>query len=153
MVQTEGEAPLQTLGSFFHKTISEVVSTVHILPFFPFSSDDGFAVIDYQQVNPVLGDWPDVRRLGDHFCLMFEAVINHISAHSAWFQGYLAGGPQFQDYFYAVADDFDTSEVFRPWALPLLTEFETALGRKKIWTTFSEDQIDLNYENPAVFWR
>lgn len=150
MVQTAGQAPLQTLGTFFQQTIGDVVSTIHILPFFPYSSDDGFAVIDYQRVDPVLGDWSDVRRLGEKFRLMFDAVINHISAESTWFLGFLAGEARYQDYFYTVSADFDSSNVFRPRALPLLTEFETADGRKKVWTTFSEDQIDLNYENPEV---
>jgi glycosidase len=150
MVQKAGQAPLQTLGSFFEKTIGDVVSTIHILPFFPYSSDDGFAVIDYQRVDPVLGDWSDVRHLGEKFRLMFDAVINHISAESQWFQGFLAGESRYQDYFFKVDTDYDISNVFRPRALPLLTEFETLGGRKKIWTTFSEDQIDLNYENPDV---
>jgi sucrose phosphorylase len=150
MVRTAGRPPLQTLGSFFQKSIGDVVSTIHILPFFPYSSDDGFAVIDYHRVDPALGDWSDVRRLGEKFRLMFDAVVNHISAQSAWFQGFLAGEARYQDYFYAVGAEFDTSNVFRPRALPLLTEFKTPSGNKKIWTTFSEDQIDLNYENPDV---
>ena len=150
MVQTAGEKPLRTLGAFLRRTIGELVSSVHILPFYPYSSDDGFSVIDYQQVNPALGDWADVQSLGQDFRLMFDAVINHISAGSDWFQGYLRGEPRFQGYFYSVDETFDTSKVFRPRALPLLTEFETWQGPQKIWTTFSEDQVDLNYETPAV---
>jgi sucrose phosphorylase len=150
MVQADRQAHLKTVGSFLQKTVAEMISTVHILPFFPYSSDDGFSVMDYHQVNPAYGDWADVAAMGEYFRLMFDAVVNHISAKSAWFQGFLADQPKYRDYFYEVDPTFDTSNVFRPRALPLLTEFATRAGIKKVWTTFSEDQIDLNYENPAV---
>jgi sucrose phosphorylase len=150
MVQAQGQAPLQTTGAFFKETISDIISTIHFLPFFPYSSDDGFSVIDYYQVNPDYGDWEDIAGLREHFRLMFDAVVNHISAKSEWFRAFLAGKPKYKDYFYVVDGDFDTSKVFRPRALPLLTEFDTPTGSKKVWTTFSEDQIDLNYECPEI---
>jgi glucosylglycerate phosphorylase len=147
MVQTEGQAHLQTLSNFLLKSVGNVLSTVHILPFFPYSSDDGFSVIDYLRVNPDLGDWDDISDLGTNYRLMFDAVINHISARSEWFTGFLEGNPEYENYFYVVDGSFDTSRVFRPRTLPLLTEFKTPSGHQKVWTTFSADQIDLNYEN------
>ncbi len=150
MVQAEGQAPLQTLGSFLQKYIGDAISTVHILPFFPYSSDDGFSVIDYYQVNPAFGDWADVSALGENFRLMFDAVINHVSSQSAWFQGFLRGDPRFQEYFTVVEPGTDLSQVFRPRASPVLTPFQTADGEKLVWTTFSADQVDLNFANPQV---
>lgn len=150
MVQTEGEAPLSTLADFLSATVKEGINTVHILPFYPYTSDDGFSVVDYTAVNPDLGDWQDVDKLGNDFRLMFDAVVNHISAHSDWFQRFLAGEPTYRDYFMVVESSVDLSTVFRPRALPLLTEFETKAGSKHVWTTFSADQIDLNYANPDV---
>lgn len=150
MVQTKNEAPLRTLADFLQNHISGLISSVHLLPFYPYSSDDGFSVIDYWAVNPQLGTWSDVARVGKRFRLMFDAVINHISAHSAWFQGFLQGKAEFQDYFTVVEPDTDLSQVFRPRALPLLTKVETAVGPRHVWTTFSDDQIDLNYANPEV---
>jgi sucrose phosphorylase len=150
MVQAPDQAPLQTTGAFFRETIGDIISTVHFLPFFPYSSDDGFSVIDYYQVNPDYGDWEDISSLGEHFRLMFDAVVNHISAKSEWFTAFLAGNPKYTDYFYVVDSHFDISKVFRPRALPLLTEFDTLTGPKKVWTTFSKDQIDLNYECPEL---
>ncbi len=143
-------APLSTLADFCDRHLRGVVSGVHILPFYPYSSDDGFSVVDYGQVNPALGDWDDVARLDRHFRLMFDAVINHISAQSGWFKAFLRDEAKYRDYFIVVADDPDLSQVVRPRALPLLTEFTTPSGRKKVWTTFSTDQIDLNYANPDV---
>lgn len=150
MVQAPGEAPLHTLATFLEGQVGDLLSTVHLLPFFPYSSDDGFAVIDYRAVDPQLGSWEDVACIGQQYRLMFDAVINHISASSRWFQGFLANEVPYRDYFMTVAPDSDLSQVFRPRALPLLTPVETAAGKKWVWTTFSRDQPDLNYHNPAV---
>ncbi|VAW43260.1 Uncharacterized glycosyltransferase YcjM [hydrothermal vent metagenome] len=150
-VQTEGEAPLQTLAHFCRQAVNGRIQTIHLLPFYPYSSDDGFSVIDYQAVDPALGDWCHLAAFNNPFQLMFDAVINHISAKSDWFQGYLQGDPAYQDFFIEVDPTADLTAVFRPRALPLLTPFQTAAGTKHIWTTFSPDQIDLNYANPSVF--
>ncbi|HXV41591.1 MAG TPA: alpha-amylase family glycosyl hydrolase [Anaerolineae bacterium] len=149
-VQEPGKPTLYSLAEILDKYLKSLVSTVHILPFYPYSSDDGFSVIDYTAVDPALGDWDDVVRLGQNFRLMFDAVINHISAQSAWFQSFLRGDPKYTDYFITEDPITDLSRVTRPRALPLLTLVETPSGRQHVWTTFSADQIDLNYENPAV---
>jgi glycosidase len=145
--------PLRTLHQVLVKTLQSVVSGVHILPFFPYSSDDGFSVIDYTQVNPDFGTWSDVEHLGRDFRLMVDAVINHISRESAWFQRFLEGDAAYAGWFINFEPDAATdwvSSVVRPRALPLLTSVETAEGPKRVWTTFSEDQIDLNYAHPPV---
>jgi glucosylglycerate phosphorylase len=149
-VRERGIAPLRTLADFCRVHLRGVVSGVHILPFFPYSSDDGFSVIDYRAVDPALGDWVDVTRLGQDFRLMFDAVINHASQHCAWFQGFLRNDPSYRGFFIVVEGDPDLSAVVRPRALPLLTEVQTRSGPKRVWTTFSDDQIDLNYANPDV---
>jgi glycosidase len=143
-------APLKTLHDFLQQYLAGVLSAVHILPFFPYSSDDGFSVIDYTAVNPTLGDWPDIRRIGQSFKLMFDAVINHISAQSNWFQAFLNGDPDYQGFFISVDPAVDLSQVVRPRSLPLLTPVQTHQGEKHVWTTFSADQIDLNFAHPAV---
>jgi glycosidase len=142
--------PLQTLHGFLQRYLVGTLSAVHILPFFPYSSDDGFSIIDYKAVNPPLGDWPDIRRIGQSFKLMFDAVINHISAQSDWFRAFLDGDPAYQDFFISVDPMTDLSLVVRPRSLPLLTPVPTRLGEKHVWTTFSADQIDLNFAHPDV---
>jgi len=149
-VSQPGVAPLRSLADFCTQHLNGVVSGIHILPFYPYSSDDGFSVIDYQIVDPALGTWEDVHAIGRAFRLMFDAVINHISAHSRWFQAYLSGDPYYRGYFIEVIGDPDLSQVVRPRALPLLTHFDTPSGSKAVWTTFSADQVDLNYHNPDV---
>lgn len=145
-----GTPPLQTLAAFCEQHLRGVVSGVHILPFYPFTSDDGFSVTDFMAVNPALGDWNDVQRLAKSFDLMFDAVFNHMSAESDWFQKFLADDESFREFFVSVEGDLDLSQVVRPRALPLLTEFQSKGGAKKVWTTFSADQVDLNIQNPAV---
>ena len=149
-VQEPGRAPLQTLAEVGAEWLDGVVSAVHILPFFPYSSDDGFSVIDYRAVNPDFGTWEDVDRLGKRFQLMFDAVINHISRESAWFKGYLEGADPYTRYFITVPEGTDLSMVVRPRALPLLTAVDAAGGQSLVWTTFSEDQIDLNFSEPLL---
>ena len=148
--QAPGQPHLRTLADFLDAHLQDVLDGVHILPFFPYSSDDGFSIIDYKQVNRALGDWEDVARLEARYRLMFDAVINHISRESAWFQGFVRGEAPWRDYFIVVDPETDLSQVVRPRALPLLTPVETADGVKYVWTTFSTDQIDLNYANPQV---
>jgi sucrose phosphorylase len=149
-VQLSGEKPLQTLGAFCDRYLNGVVSGIHILPFYPWTSDDGFSVKDYRKVDPALGDWDDISAMQSHFRLMFDGVINHISSQSEWFQAFLNDDPHYSDYFVLVEGSPDLSKVVRPRALPLLTTFQTPSGEKRVWTTFSDDQIDLNYQNPEV---
>ncbi len=149
-VQSPNEKPLQTLGNFCKQCLAGIVSGIHILPFYPWTSDDGFSVVDYRKIDPALGDWEDISSMQSNFRLMFDGVINHISAKSDWFKAFLQDDPHYKDYFVVVDDSPDLSQVVRPRALPLLTSFSTPSGEKHVWTTFSEDQIDLNYQNPEV---
>jgi len=149
-IQSPNQKPLQTLNKFCEQYLANIVSGIHILPFYPWTSDDGFSVVDYRKVDSNLGDWDDISSMQSHFRLMFDGVINHISAQSEWFQGFLHGDPRYRDYFITVEGSPDLSQVVRPRVLPLLTTFKTISGEKKVWTTFSNDQIDLNFKNPEV---
>lgn len=142
--------PLLNFHRFAGEYLAGIFSGIHILPFYPYSSDDGFSVTDYYGVRSDLGNWEDIKLLSRDFRLMFDAVINHSSVESTWFQGYLKGDPTYNQFFIEVDKDADLSSVIRPRALPLLTPFLTEGGVKLLWTTFSADQMDLNYANPNV---
>ena len=145
------EKTLVIFKRFYDKYLAGIFPIVHFLPFYPWSSDDGFSVKDYHQVEPLYGDWKYIGHIKKSSRLMFVFVCNHISAQSEWFQGYLKGRPEYEDFFISVDPDTDLSAVTRPRALPLLTPFTLANGEvKHIWTTFSADQIDLNFANPCV---
>ncbi|MBN2486278.1 MAG: sugar phosphorylase [Bacteroidales bacterium] len=149
-IKEKGRKPLQTLNNFLLQYLHKEITHVHILPFFPYSSDDGFSVIDYFTVDPQLGDWQDICTLSENFSLMFDLVINHISQHSQWFQNYLNGRSPGNGFFIEANPETDYSQVIRPRSLPLLTEHKVSGEKKHIWTTFSADQIDLNFKNPDV---
>lgn len=142
--------PLAMLADFARQHLTGIVSGIHLLPFYPWSSDDGFSVKDFFTVDPAFGDWPNIERFRPDFDLMFDAVFNHMSAQGDWFRKFLADVPEQRDFFVTVPGNPDLSQVVRPRALPLLTEFQTTRGPEKVWTTFSADQVDLNFKNPAV---
>lgn len=145
------EKSLNVLNQFLNEKLKGYINNVHILPFFPWTSDDGFSVVDYREIDPSLGSWRDVQEIAKEFNMMYDAVINHISAESDWVKGFLNDEAKYKDYFIVQDDVEELKLVTRPRTLPLLTEFETKSGKKKVWTTFSEDQIDLNFKNEDLF--
>ncbi|MCC3718715.1 alpha-amylase family glycosyl hydrolase [Rouxiella badensis] len=143
--------PLATLNHFAQKHLKDIISDIHILPMYPYSSDDGFSVIDYRRIDEHLGGWSDIHHLSANFNMMFDCVINHISRSSEWLKGYIKDDPYYHDYFIEANPELDYSRVVRPRASPLLTPFIKADGTELyLWTTFSEDQIDINFKNPQV---
>ncbi len=146
----ENERPLVTLNKFLHRYCKNTVNNVHILPFFPYSSDDGFSVIDYSTVNEALGTWDDIEAIAKDYGLMTDLVINHCSARSAWFDNFIKGQGPGSDFFFTADPADDLSMVTRPRVSPLLRETETAEGTKHVWCTFSHDQVDFDFRNPKV---
>jgi glycosidase len=146
----DGERPLATLLRLLENNLGKSISCVHILPFFPSTSDDGFAVSDYTLVDPELGDWNDIAGIGKGFSLMFDLVINHVSASNPWFKNFLGSKSPGKDYFIEKEPAADYHLTVRPRSTPLFTNFTTSTGIKEVWTTFSADQIDLNFANPEV---
>jgi len=144
--------PLHTLDDFLRERVDGVISNVHLLPFFPYTSDDGFAVVDYTAVDPAAGTWEDVRRLSRHVGLMADAVVNHSSASAPWFCDWLDDAPDRAGFYRAEDPNLDVSRVTRPRTTPLLTPFDAADGTRHVWTTFGPDQVDLDYRNPATLF-
>ncbi|WP_430417699.1 sugar phosphorylase [Parasphingorhabdus sp.] len=144
------EKPLQTLHQFLGNRVGDAISAVHILPFFPFSSDDGFSVIDYLAVDPDLGDWSDISAIADDYRLMADLVINHGSSRSDWFQQFLSDEAPGNRYFVTADPASDLGAVVRPRSHPLLTAYETNAGTQHVWTTFSPDQVDFDFRNPDL---
>ena len=157
LIDSPNTHPLRALSIIFENLFRGVFSTVHILPFFPYSSDRGFSVIDYTEVDPKLGQWEDIERLGDEYRLMFDGVINHVSSKGEWFREFLAGNPSYQDFFVSFGSPEAISEehlrlILRPRTSSLLTAYQTLRGPRWVWTTFSPDQIDLNFRSENVLF-
>jgi glucosylglycerate phosphorylase len=150
----EGETALATLKRFLDEYVEDYISTVHILPFYPYSSDDGFSIVDYKGVCPLMGSWRDIEALSKNHRLMFDGVINHMSQLSDWFNRYLENDPEYFEFFTELDPSTDLSSVIRPRTTPLLHEYTDVEGKQRnIWTTFSRDQVDLNYANYKVLVR
>ncbi|MFQ5603329.1 MAG: sugar phosphorylase [bacterium] len=155
LIYCEGQHPLETLSELCKQYLKGAFNTLHILPFFPYSSDRGFAVMDFEEVDPRLGTWEHILNLKKDFYLMFDGVFNHVSAKSRWFQEYLNGNPEYRRFFTEFSTQKKLSEdqlklIVRPRTSDILTPFNTIHGSRLVWTTFSPDQIDLDYHNPRV---
>jgi len=142
--------PLQILGRFLREHLTDCFNSVHVLPFFPWSSDDGFAVVNFRMVDPQYGSWADIEDLGRDFRPMIDLVINHCSRENLWFADFISDRAPGRDFFLTIDSTMDLSKVVRPRNTPLASQIHTYAGVKQVWTTFSEDQIDLNFRNPLV---
>jgi sucrose phosphorylase len=149
-IQAPDQAPLQTLRTFLKRHLPESFSMVHLLPFYPWSSDGGFSVTDFRAVDSRLGTWEDIAALEQSYDLAFDLVLNHCSRENLWFVDYIAGQEPACDYFIEVDPEENLSLVTRPRSSPLLSGVRTHRGLRYVWTTFSNDQIDMNYANPEV---
>ncbi len=149
-IQSSMHPPLQTLHQVLNAHLADAFSMVHILPFFPWSSDDGFSVTDFRAVRTDLGSWEDIKCLAEDFDLAIDLVLNHCSRENLWFIDYLFGDQPACDYFIELDPSTNLSLVTRPRSTPLLSGVRTQTGMRHVWTTFSNDQIDLNYANPDV---
>ncbi|WP_019180896.1 sugar phosphorylase [Microbacterium yannicii] len=147
----EGETPLHTLADVLRTHVRDAVTDVHLLPIYPWTSDDGFGVVDHREVNPELGTWEDVADLRADHALALDFVANHLSSSSPWFQGWLARDPRYAGYFLEPGQDFDTSHVVRPRTSPLTHDYDRPDGTvAHAWTTFGPDQVDVDPSTPAV---
>jgi len=153
MIQREKEKPLATLKNFCDRRLRGAVNGVHILPFSPASSDGGFSVIDYREVDPDMGGWLEIERLGRDYKLMVDLVLNHCSRESDWFKSYVNGVAPYDNYFIEEEPGQEWLQgVTRPRPWPLLSPTDTSEGEKHVWTTFSADQVDVNWKCPNVLF-
>ncbi|MBP3038205.1 sugar phosphorylase [Bacillaceae bacterium Marseille-Q3522] len=146
----KGKPTLESLHHFLKKEAINTITDIHLLPMFPYTSDDGFSVVDYRMINPPFGTWKDIDKLSEDFRLMFDFVANHLSKSSEWFQGFINGDKKYHHYFIPKDSKFDTTNVVRPRTSPLFHSYEGNGQTKTVWTTFSEDQVDLNYHHFPV---
>ncbi|MBE0616558.1 MAG: sugar phosphorylase, partial [Proteobacteria bacterium] len=158
LIRGNDPSPLATLSKFCGLQLGRTVNTLHILPFYPYSSDRGFSVVDFETVDPGLGTWQDLEAIETRYQLMFDGVINHVSSQSRWFQEFLAGNPRYRGFFtsFSAPDELTQEQrslIFRPRTTDVLTVYPSLDGPRHVWTTFSADQIDLNYQDPEVLMR
>ena len=153
LLDSNKEKTLKTFRKFYKKKLDQFFEVIHFLPFYPSSSDSGFAVKDHYQVDKKLGDWSDISRLSKNTNIMADVVINHASSKGLWFKNFLTNKSPGKEYFLTVNKKFDISKVVRPRENRLLKKISIFKKNNLIWRTFSDDQIDLNFRNPKVLLR
>lgn len=148
---------LKELGTAVETYFSKAVGGIHILPFFPSSGDRGFAPMEYQNVDSQFGDWNDIEQLAKNHALMFDYMINHISAKSTYYQDFLAQKEhspyknlfiRYKDFWeHGMPDQRQTDLIYkRKPRAPYVTATFADGTQEAIWCTFGEEQIDLNME-------
>ena len=141
---------LITLSNFLTKYCKEF-TYVHILPFFPFSSDDGFAVEDYKKIKKEHGSWNDLNKITKSFKIMVDLVINHCSSRNRLFKNYLENKDPGKDFFISSQKKFPTSKkIVRPRSSDLSKKVLINGKDNYVWCTFGHDQVDFNFKNPSV---
>lgn len=152
---------LKDLHKVLNQYYANAIGGVHILPFFPSSADRGFAPMCYDRVDPKFGTFADVEAIGKDYYLMFDFMVNHISAHSAYFQDFLQKKDHsaYKDFFIRYSDFWENGEptqeqvdlIYKRKPRAPYIEAEFADGSKeKVWCTFCEEQIDLDVRKDAT---
>ena len=152
-VYSNEKSSIKVFQSFFQKNLKKYFDTIHFLPFYPSSSDSGFAVKDHYKIEKRIGNWSDLKRISKYNNIMADIVINHSSARGLWFKNFLKRKKPGKDYFLTVNSKFNTSKVVRPRDHKLLKRIKIFDKSDYLWRTFSPDQIDLNFKNPSVLLR
>ena len=146
---------LKELEYVLDKHFSKELGGVHILPFFPSSGDRGFAVVNYDIVDPAFGTWDDIQRMSEKYTMAADFMLNHVSIRCAEFQDYLKNGDASP-----YRDMFIHWEEFWPNGAPTEEDLKALYRRKEqgpcktfklengeevcLWNTFFEEQIDID---------
>lgn len=152
---------LKELHEILDTHYKAAVGGVHILPFFPSSADRGFAPMCYDKVDEEFGSFEDVESLGKEYYLMFDFMVNHISASSEYFQDFLEKKEEspYKDFFIRYKEFWENGEPTeeqvdkiykrKPRAPYIEAEFKDGT-KEKVWCTFCEEQIDLDVTKEAT---
>lgn len=152
---------LNDLKHVLDKYFRKAIGGVHILPFFPSSGDRGFAPMDYHKVDSAFGEWKDVEELAENYFLMFDYMINHISAQSEYYKDFLKykDDSKYHDLFIRYKDFWENGEPTekqvdviykrKPRAPYVDAQFEDGTT-EKVWCTFDEEQIDINCKSDTA---
>jgi len=150
---------LGDLAAFLETRLSDALSGVHLLPIYPSNADNGFSPLTHLEVDPAFGTWDEVERIAARFDLCMDLILNHIADASPEFQDFLAQGfasPHAELFVHlAQLGEFsqdDLSRIHIRKEKEPFREVECANGdRSRVWCTFTEHQIDLDYRSPKTY--
>ena len=152
---------LKEMSDVLNNYIGDAIGGIHILPFFPSSSDRGFAPKNYREVDQDFGNWQDVLELSKKYYLMYDYMINHISAHSEYYKDFLdkKDDSQYHDLFIRYKDFWENGEPTqeqvdaiykRKPRAPYVDAHFSDGTTEKVWCTFDEEQIDINCKSQTA---
>ena len=140
------------------------ITFLHLMPLLKpreGENDGGYAVEDYRNIDPRLGSIEDFTKLlkdlrKNNIKVCIDYVINHVAKEHIWAKEALNHDRLKQEYFIM----YDTDEMPKrfnrtvPEVLPdkcpgNFTYYDEI--KKYVFTSFSEFQWDLNFQNPYVF--
>ena len=87
-VYSNQKSSIKVFQNFFQKKLKKFFNTIHFLPFYPSSSDSGFAVKDHYKIEKRIGNWSDLKKISKFNNIMADVVINHSSARGLWFKNF-----------------------------------------------------------------
>ncbi|HMM46751.1 MAG TPA: sucrose phosphorylase [Thiobacillaceae bacterium] len=152
-------ADLAELGDIIERHFAHAIGGVHLLPPYPSNADGGFAPLTHKEIDPVYGSWEDVERISARYDLCLDLTLNHISDESPQFRDFVAKGyaSEHADLFIHVdqlgplsQDDLARIHI-RKEKEPFREVVFADGGRGRVWCTFTEHQIDLNYNSPKTY--
>lgn len=140
---------------------SDIIGGLHILPFYPSSADRGFAPITYDTVDSSFGSWDDIHKIASKFDIMVDFMANHISKQSIYFQDFLENGEtsEYADMFLpttklAPNGDISDSDIAKIYTRKPRSPFVEVMGKNGtkhiVWSTFEEEQIDVDIYSPVT---
>ncbi|WP_058749378.1 sucrose phosphorylase [Curtobacterium oceanosedimentum] len=152
---------LLTLRKVLDDELRGAFGGVHVLPFYRSSGDRGFAVIDYDDVDPAFGTWDDIDALADRYFVMADFMVNHVSIRSQEFQDYVARGDAspYRDMFIHWSEFWEHGEPTQEEMAALyrrkpggpVKTFTLADGSAvQLWNTFFDEQVDIDPRNAAT---
>ncbi|MFV8818463.1 sucrose phosphorylase [Haliea sp. E17] len=150
---------LADLYATLEKHFSDAVGGVHILPFYPSNADGGFSPLTHCEVDPDVGDWHDVERIAANYDICADLTVNHISDESEEFRDFLQHGFESEyaelfvdvDSFGEISHDDMAKIHIRKEKEPFREVTFANGGTARVWCTFTEQQIDLNYNSPLTY--
>lgn len=150
---------LNELYGVLRRHVGDRIGGVHILPPYPSNADGGFSPLTHKAIDPRYGDWDDMARIAAEYDLCLDITLNHLSDASPEFQDFLQHGQAsvhadlfvHVDQMGEITPD-DLAKIHIRKEKEPFREVRFADGStSRVWCTFTESQIDLNWNSPKTY--
>eukprot|EP00759_Apiculatamorpha_spiralis_P029240 PhF_6_TR31490/c0_g1_i2/m.46329/K00690/E2.4.1.7; sucrose phosphorylase len=139
---------LDTTNAFISKYCLYCFSHVHVLPYHPSTSYEGYAITDYVKVDDTWGGEMALTSLlqSNQVDLLADIVLNHCSSQHPWIEDV-----DKKDYVLSSEDVISSSSWTSTVKRARDTDLFSNIHGRLLWTTYSPDLVDLAIcKNPRV---